>query len=102
MQIATYVVIEPSSKDDLLRHILQGIAAISEVRLTIEAIDTADHDIEEIDFAIRQSFHDGLGYHHFGGVSLIQEGGELLRFIINVTIPSWDESATVKIARDTE
>lgn len=93
MLIATYVAVE-SSNEELLRRILNGIATVSEVRMTVKSTDSEGAEDEEIGFIVRQSSHDGFDYHLFVGFMF----KDLKQYVVNVSIPMGSGDATVKIA----
>lgn len=96
MRIATYVVVEPSSREDLEGLIFEKIKQHELVPLTVRSIDDELGPREKhIKVGIRQSDHDGLGQHFFSGFFI--EDSE--RYTFNLTIPPWNgEEASVKIA----
>jgi hypothetical protein len=94
VRIAAYVVIDPSSNEETLLRILQGIATGKPVPLTLKSVDLNVPEEKLVEIGVRQVNVDDFGQRHFSGI-FYEEADKML---INLFIPSWDEEATVKIS----
>ena len=94
MRICAYVVSDPSSNEETLFRILQGIATGKLVALTLRSVDLDVPEEKQVEFGVRQLNVDDFGQKHFNGV--FYEGNE--KMLVNLSIPPWDEEATVKIS----
>lgn len=94
MRIAAYVVIDPSPNEEVLFRLLQGIAAASTVPLTLTSVDLSVPEEKRVEMYVRQVVVDDFGQRHFNG--FFYEDSEMM--LINLSIPLWDEEATVKIS----
>jgi hypothetical protein len=98
--IATYVVISPKGRDELLHELLCSIAERRAADLIIEAVDDSTPHTDPFQFYIRDTSHDGYGHHFFVGFYFDED---LKTHFVNLTIPPWDhESATLKLAPHTD
>jgi hypothetical protein len=95
LAIATYVVVEPSDRDELLEKLLRSIAKATSAPLTIELVDDKNGPpIREIEFFVRQTDHDGLGNHFFAGFVYDEKN----KYLLYLTIPPWEnEPASIKL-----
>jgi hypothetical protein len=95
VRICAYVVSDPSSNEETLFRILQGIATGKPVPLTLRSVDLPVPEEKQVAFGVRQlNVDDQLGLRHFNGV--FYEGAD--KMLINLIIPPWDEETTVKIS----
>lgn len=95
MRICAYVVIDPSPKnEETLNRIAQGITTGTLVTLTLKSVDLDVPEEKQVEFGVRQMNVDDFGQKHFNGV--FYEGNE--KMLINLSVPPWDEEATVKIS----
>lgn len=94
--IATYVVISPKGREELLRELLGSIAERRAASLIIEAVDDSAPHTDPFEFYIRDTSHDGYGHHFFVGFYFDEN---LMTHFVNLTIPPWDhEYAYLKLA----
>lgn len=95
MRICAYVVVDPSPRNKkTLNRIAQGIKKGKLVHLTLRSVDLDVPEEKQVEFGVRQMNVDDFGQKHFNGV--FYEGNE--KMLINLSVPPWDEEATVKIS----